>query len=127
MNANTRTVLEQIAAVLDSEGIREAYDILRDRQSVIAKSAVRSLAIGSFVKFEARGRRVVGRVTAKNTKTVTVDEVGIFKSWRVSPGLLSPATEADVNAVGAATAARPSVADRNAEALAELRAESRMS
>lgn len=77
---------------LRSSEITAVFEMLKTRRSALAAEAVRSIAVGALVEFDAtRGRVIRGHVTKINQKTVNVtpENGGQFdRGWRVSAGSL---------------------------------------
>jgi hypothetical protein len=60
---------------------------------IVDRSAsVQTFRVGSQVRFTYKGQTIRAEVVKRNRKTVEIREVGGFRSWRVSPGILALAS-----------------------------------
>jgi len=91
------TIRNNIFSV-DSEGLREVIEMVRMRQTQLARQGIQSVVKGDIVEFTDRtGRTVVGTVTKVNRKTVEVlggMSNGLFRTtYRVPGSMIRKATE----------------------------------
>lgn len=84
------TIVQELQSVQSSKELSEIIAAVKLRQTFLARNNIRRLAVGSEVRFNARGRTVYGEVTKVNRKTVVVREsgTGFATSWRVPASLL---------------------------------------
>lgn len=76
---------------------RHICALLRQRATQQQFEAGNRLKVGQKVKFASKGRWITGIVDKINVKTANLTELDAngartFKTWRVSPSLLSPVT-----------------------------------
>lgn len=73
-----------VAWILDSATTDERLAI----QRALEARLVGAFVVGDRVSFEARGRTIIGVITRRNQKTMTVEPVDGGRGWRVPPRLL---------------------------------------
>ena len=89
------------------DAVYRTYRTLGDRKR---SAALRAFRVGSHVVFPLKsGADVVAVITRVNKKTLGVDQVGGWGSWRVTPSICRPATDEEVKAAKEADASRRSI------------------
>jgi uncharacterized protein YkvS len=74
---------------MDSQEIEQIVTEVKQRRTRLARQTVRSITIGDTAEFTTSiGRRVQGKVTKVNRKTVIVHESG-YGNWKVPASLLT--------------------------------------
>lgn len=84
--------MQETINCLRNEEVAAVFEMLKTRRSALAAEAVRVIAVGTLVEFDAtRGRVIRGTVTKINQKTVNItpeSESPFSRGWRVSAGAL---------------------------------------
>jgi hypothetical protein len=71
-NLVTRAV--ELIYQMDNAQINEIVEALKLKRQYLARQATRAVTLGDIVEFDARGRKVIGKVTKVNQKTLQVRE-----------------------------------------------------
>ena len=88
-NLVTRAV--ELIYQMDNEQINEVVEALKLKRQYLARQATRAVVLGDMVEFDARGRKVLGKVTKVNQKTLQVreDRGGLVSTnWKVTASLV---------------------------------------
>jgi hypothetical protein len=76
---------------MDNAQINEIVEALKLKRQYLARQATRAVTLGDTVEFDARGRKVIGKVTKVNQKTLQVreDRGGLVSTnWKVTASLV---------------------------------------
>jgi hypothetical protein len=88
-NLVTRAV--ELIYQMDNAQINEIVEALKLKRQYLARQATRAVTLGDTVEFDARGRKVIGKVTKVNQKTLQVreDRGGLVSTnWKVTASLV---------------------------------------
>jgi hypothetical protein len=88
-NLVTRAV--ELIYQMDNAQINEIVEALKLKRQYLARQATRAVTLGDIVEFDARGRKVIGKVTKVNQKTLQVreDRGGLVSTnWKVTASLV---------------------------------------
>jgi hypothetical protein len=88
-NLVTRAV--ELIYQMDNAQINEVVEALKLKRQYLARQATRAVTLGDTVEFDARGRKVIGKVTKVNQKTLQVreDRGGLVSTnWKVTASLV---------------------------------------
>jgi len=86
---NLETALDTISKI-ESDEMSAVIGAIKDRQTAIARKAVRSFVVGDRVKFKTRDGEVQGEITKVNRKNLVVKNLFGNSSFRVPAGLCKP-------------------------------------
>jgi hypothetical protein len=90
---NLVTRATELIYQMNAEQISEVIEAIKLKRTYLAKQATRGVTVGDTVEFDARGRKVLGKVTKVNQKTLQVREEprgGGFAAtvWKVTASLV---------------------------------------
>jgi hypothetical protein len=88
-NLVTRAV--ELIYQMDNGQINEVIEAVKLKRQHLARQATRAVILGDIVEFDARGRKVIGKVTKVNQKTLQVreDRGGLVSTnWKVTASLV---------------------------------------
>jgi len=88
-NLVTRAV--ELIYQMDNAQINEVIEAVKLKRQYLARQATRAVVLGDMVEFDARGRKVIGKVTKVNQKTLQVreDRGGLVSTnWKVTASLV---------------------------------------
>ena len=87
---NVTKAVEAIRGLDSNSQINEVIEAIKLQQTWIAKSAARSVQVGTVVTFEGRrGNTVTGEVTKVNQKTIVVRDQATQAQWKVTASMVS--------------------------------------
>ena len=88
-NLVTRAV--ELIYQMDNGQINEVIEAVKLKRQHLARQATRAVILGDIVEFDARGSKVIGKVTKVNQKTLQVreDRGGLVSTnWKVTASLV---------------------------------------
>jgi hypothetical protein len=88
-NLVTRAV--ELIYQMDNGQINEVIEAVKLKRQHLARQATRAVILGDIVEFDARGRKVIGKVTKVNQKTLQIreDRGGLVSTnWKVTASLV---------------------------------------
>ena len=88
---NVTQAVEAIRKLESSSQINQVIEAIKLQQTYVARSAARSVQVGTLVTFEGRrGRTVTGEVLKVNQKTIVVRDQATMAKWKVTASMVSP-------------------------------------
>ena len=87
---NVTKAIEAIRKLDSASQVNQVIEAIKLQQTFVARSAARSITVGTMVSFQGRrGQRVTGEVTKVNQKTVVVSAHGpAGGTWKVTASML---------------------------------------
>ena len=87
---NVTQAVEAIRKLESSSQINQVIEAIKLQQTYVARSAARSVQVGSVVTFEGRrGNTVTGEVLKVNQKTIVVRDSATMAKWKVTASMVS--------------------------------------
>ena len=88
---NVTKAIEAIRKLDSASQVNQVIEAIKLQQTFVARSAARSITVGTMVSFQGRrGQRVTGEVTKVNQKTIVVRDSNTQAQWKVTASMVSP-------------------------------------
>ena len=87
---NVTQAVEAIRKLESSSQINQVIEAIKLQQTYVARSAARSVQVGTLVTFQGRrGNTVTGEVTKVNQKTIVVRDQATHAQWKVTASMVT--------------------------------------